>query len=313
MKRAAIIGCGNIGSIWDEESSGDALLTHAAAYQRCAGTTLVAGCDPHAERLERFGRTRAVSGLYDDVDKMLANAKPDVVSLCTPATAREGILAAVLEAGVRYVFCEKPIATTVAEAQRIEQLAKRHDARIAINYTRRWDPALVELSQLLQSGELGTVQAISAYYGKGIVNNGTHMLDLIAMLLGDAAFATLGRTSVHGRVDDGRGRDPTVHATLSFAGYHAHLIGTDHNSFTLFELDVVATRGRARMPGDGPVEISAPHAGDYTGYRELSAHRTLARDIDRAMLHAVSELIGEGPLSCGVTEGQRALRVALEL
>ena len=32
---------------------------------------------------------------------------------------------------------------TVAEAQRIEQLAKRHDARIAINYTRRWDPALV--------------------------------------------------------------------------------------------------------------------------------------------------------------------------
>lgn len=303
--RAAIVGCGNIGSLWDE---GDGrLITHASAYQRCSQTTLVAGCDVDEERLARFGRTRAVVGLYRDLDAMLSKERLDVVSLCTPASERVAQLERILSAGVKRVLCEKPIAAGLDEASQIAALARQHGARIAVNYTRRWDEGWCQALNMRE--QLGEAQAITAHYGKGIVNNGSHMLDLLDMWLGQPTAL-----HVHGRVDDGRDDDPTLHATLDYAGCFAHLVATDHHRYTVFELDMLTTGGRVRMVGDEPIAVYTTRGSKaFSGYTELSEARLIPRTVDRAMLTAVEELVGDDPVRCGVGEATRALRLALQL
>ena len=132
--RAAIIGTARVGSWYDE------LLTatpeqipssHAGCYAAHPRAQLVAGCDLDEERLERFGRKWGVTALYTDFREMLAREQPDLVSVTTSwGHDHAAILPVVAQSGVKGIFSEKPIATSMAEAREIVRVVQAHGVKL---------------------------------------------------------------------------------------------------------------------------------------------------------------------------------------
>ena len=319
VPRVAVIGCGRIGSLFDEEAP-IPVLTHAGAYQRTERARLVALCDSDPARLAEAGRRRNIEALYTDYEQLLRNERLDIISLCTPASERLPALRAALGAGVKTIFCEKPVAVSVKEAERIARLALEYGASIAVNYLRRWQSGILEAARLLQSGELGRVQRVTVYYTKGIANNGSHMIDLLNLFFGLPARARTLRQIA----DDYRADDPTLDCVLEYEGdageFPVYLIASDHRRFSLFELDVLGARGRLRIAENGASIRLDEVVEDRTfpGYFDLQPARAIPNDVGAAFSRAVENVIEVShgkkmkPL-CDIRDATDALRVVAAL
>src|ERR687885_766673 len=118
--RVALIGLGRIASTIDDEVQRypSILLpyAHMACYREIPAVEVVAGADPFPEQREAFRRRWGLERLYDDHRAMLKRERPDIVSVCTSAGPRPGVVADCARAGVRAIFAEKPLAFSLAEA-----------------------------------------------------------------------------------------------------------------------------------------------------------------------------------------------------
>ena len=176
-----------------------------------ADVEVVAVADPDAT-----GRaaTRSRSGArreYADYREMLEKEHLDLVSVGPrwPDCHAEMVVAAI-EAGARGVFCEKPFATTLAEADRMLAAADQAGAKIAVGLQHRVMKVVQEMRRIVQSGEIGEVSEVRGRPTIGprggsflLTVLGTHVLDLMRYVAGDPAWA-------FGRITTREGREATA-------------------------------------------------------------------------------------------------------
>ena len=93
---------------------------------------------------------------YADHVAMLGQARPDVVHICTPHNQHAAVAVDSLERGV-HVILEKPLAHTIADGQRLVEVADRCSAKIAVCLQNRYNLPVQAMHKLLSSGELGRV------------------------------------------------------------------------------------------------------------------------------------------------------------
>jgi predicted dehydrogenase len=313
--RAALIGCGKIGSEFADDPRIRGILTHAEAYSVCADTELVAVADVSSAAAERCRERWGVARSDTDSLRMLAEAQPEIVSICSPDETHYALIQAALRTpGMRAVLAEKPLAITPAEARELVEEAAAQGILLAVNYSRRYATGHMALRDAIRSGRLGRIQRVSGYYTKGTLHNGSHWFDLIRFLVGEVE-------SVQGWNALGEsGADPTLDAMLHLAdGTLATLAALDSREFSLFEMDIVGTLGRARLVDSGHwIDISA--AADspyYSGYRTLVAEERMAGGLEDVTLRAVEDLVrclknGEGP-ACSGQDGLHALEIGFAL
>ena len=86
------------------------------------------------------GRNSARLRPYSSYEEMLQREELDIVSVCTHAPLHAPVTLAAAEAGVKAVFCEKAIATSLAEADAMVAACDERNVKLVINHTRRWDP-----------------------------------------------------------------------------------------------------------------------------------------------------------------------------
>jgi predicted dehydrogenase len=310
--KSAIIGCGAIGVGGAGEAHPDVgVYTHAAAYAACPDTELVAVADLDLDR-SRAAARRWGAVAYTDAGELLSTARPELVSLCTPDASHAELLEQILEApGVRGVLAEKPLADDAARAARLTRLARERGVVLAVNYGRRFAPAMQTLAGAVAAGELGELQHVHGTYTKGLRHNGTHWLDLLRLLAGDPVTAR-----GWDRLGEG-GPDPSLEAELVLAGgAGARLAALDAGRFTSFELELTGSAGRVRLTGGGHrIERWAVGPDErHPGYRVLvagAAENGVLRDVTG---HAVADLVrcvrdGAEP-ACTGEDGVRALVLA---
>ena len=102
--RVGLIGCGGIAG------------AHMRAYRQLEGVEVTAAAEIIPHRLRSFGESWGIEKLYPDYEVMLEREKLDIVSVCTTPFAHCAPTIAAAEAGVRGIFCEKPMAMNLAEA-----------------------------------------------------------------------------------------------------------------------------------------------------------------------------------------------------
>jgi predicted dehydrogenase len=128
---------------------------------------------------------------------------------------------------------------------------------------------VAQLKAELSDGHWGAVRSVSAIYNKGILNNGSHMLDLLLGLLGPLHIVSVGQV-----VADFFPNDPTVDATLrTEQGFPVQLNVAHAQDYTLFEMQIVTERGVINME-DGGARWRFRHAKpseQFAGYRFLNA------------------------------------------
>jgi predicted dehydrogenase len=266
--RLLVIGCGNIAGGFDA-SRDPALppLTHAGAFSRDPRCTLAACVDPDDERREAFMRRWAVRRGYAKVSQALAEGPYDIVSICSPTALHPEHVRATLSCRPRLVFCEKPLAPTLAQARAMVRACKRAGVMLAVNHSRRWAPDVRRLADELRAGHWGAVRSVSGLYNKGVLNNGSHLVDLLQLLLGPMRLTHTG-TAINDHGPD----DPSVPAMLeSEHGVPAQLVVADSRDYAVFELQIITERGVIAIE-DGGLQwrvrrvINSPH---FRGYRVL--------------------------------------------
>jgi len=264
--RAAIIGCGKIAGGYDESSSSDQILTHAKAYNRHPATELVAVADIDQKRAQHFARRWEIPQVYTDGIKMLEDARPDVVSICTPDDNHGEWLEACLRFPVRAVWCEKPLVAEEQQGARIVADYERRKIPLAVNYLRRWDPHLSKIRQLCAKCAGDDLKAI-VMYGKGLHHNGSHAVDLLLDWFGE-----MDQLYPLDAINDYSDSDLTVSGRLTFKnGAQAYLIGNNERRYTLWEIDVIGPSWRFRLVQSG-LRLEHYFLRDdpvFTGYKEL--------------------------------------------
>ncbi len=199
MYQAAVIGLGFIGA--GDQVSGDALGqkvenldgTHAQALAAHDRIALVAGSSRDEGRRKRFTERTGVPDTYRDWRQMLDAEDLDIVSVATYTPWHAGITIACAEAGVRAVICEKPLATSLRDADRMIEACRQHDTLLVINHPRRWHPLWRMVRDEIRTGAVGEVSHLSVHWPSGRLGAfGTHMFDGAAMLLGSRPEAVSG-------------------------------------------------------------------------------------------------------------------------
>lgn len=150
--RVAIIGCGAI-----------AQRRHISEYAADDRVELVAFVDPNLERAQSVAEPFGAKA-YADYEQMLAEIKPDAVSVCTPNILHAPASIASCEAGA-HVLVEKPMATTDEEAQRMIEAAKANNVLLMVGHNQRFMPPHVKAKEVLKSGVLGRVISFRTSFG----------------------------------------------------------------------------------------------------------------------------------------------------
>lgn len=150
---------------------------HGNAY-RDAGAQIVACADIVEENARNFAN--AYGGTtYLDYREMLQREKPDMVSVCTWMHLHEPMVLAAIEAGVRAVHCEKPMADTWGGATRMAQAAIAANVQLTFNHQRRYGAPFVLAKQMLDAGEIGELSRLECECGN-IYDSGTHFIDMFS-------------------------------------------------------------------------------------------------------------------------------------
>lgn len=177
--RAGLIGCGRIGYGFDLDPKRTGVWTHAGAYYAEDAVDFVGVCDTDTakrqECAERF-ETRPYEALETLLDEDL-----DVVSVAVPETLHESVVERVLAhpKPPRIIWMEKPFTGKHATANRLCERARERGVHIHVNYLRRWCDLFRELQRYPD------VLAVTVYYARGVLNTGSHFVDLILGLYGN--------------------------------------------------------------------------------------------------------------------------------
>ena len=151
--RIGIIGAGRIAHIM------------SAAYSQIRECRLLAVNDIVRSAAERLGARFNIPLVYDDYRELLNSAEVDAVLVCVPTQLHEEVTLAAAQAG-KHIFCQKPMALTVVQCERMTQAAKSSGVVLQVGFMLRFTPPFGEVKQRLDSGEIGTLIAIrSAVFG----------------------------------------------------------------------------------------------------------------------------------------------------
>lgn len=330
--KAVIVGLTGIGARRPAEPAGLPVYgamprSHAAAYHRHPQTEVVAVCDIRTEALDAFQREWADVWpnvrLYTDYRAMLAQEKPNLVSVCTPDHLHADITIAAATSGAKAILCEKPIATTLADADRMIAAAEANNVLLSIEHTRRWSPIFLKARELIRSGEFGPLRSITAnmYSLRSMLfRNGTHLLDMICFFADSApawVFAELEEGFDHFTEykSDG-GHDPKTDPAASAYIHFANGVRAYYNSLKITmpgsQFELVCDKARIEVSDR---ELSVIHGMGHTEW----ARATLPVDdyMYTYQLAALAELIERleqgGDLISPAREARKTLEIMLAM
>ena len=161
------------------------------AFQGVPGVEVIAVADPDAEGRAAAAKRIDAPRSFADYREMLARVQPDLVSVCPRwVDEHRDMVIACTEAGVKGIFCEKPFARTLAEADAMLAACERHNTKLAVAH-RRANPYELHARKLIDEGLIGDVQMVrrlgKADHRAGAIDLivlGTHLLDDIRFFAG---------------------------------------------------------------------------------------------------------------------------------
>jgi UDP-N-acetylglucosamine 3-dehydrogenase len=152
--KVGVIGCGSI-----------AKHRHLPEYTRNEQVKIVAVCDIVEERVNEFAVLYKAKA-YTNFEELLADSDLDAVSVCTPNYLHAPISIAALNAG-KHVLCEKPMATSQEEAEKMIEAANRNGKKLMIAHNQRFVPSHQKARQLIENGEVGKIYSFRTAFGHG--------------------------------------------------------------------------------------------------------------------------------------------------
>jgi predicted dehydrogenase len=140
-------------------------MHHATAIKNNTRFELVGVCDIDEARVEAARAQLGVSYGSNDAVKMLADTKPDVFIFCTLPQLRLPMIKAGVDAGVKLIAYEKPIAMSMNEAIEMFKLTRAAGVKTVVSHQHRYGDHYAKVKEIIDSGAIGRVHTV---YGTSI-------------------------------------------------------------------------------------------------------------------------------------------------
>jgi predicted dehydrogenase len=252
--RAAVIGAGLGGY-------------HGYAYANAPEYELIAVCDLKPEVFERFyDRAKIAPGSikeYTNYHEMLEKENLDVVSVATPDHLHVNPVCDVSNAGVKGILVEKPIAISLADADRMIETTERNGTKMSVDHTRSWVRSYQGARQVLRDGQIGPITRIVAHHGgrrSMLFRNGTHVVDGICFFADsdpvwviaahERGFENYG-TEYKGEGGKDPMLDPGSTVIIEFANGARGILNSAKNTPAILEYDIQGPNGRLLVNDKG--------------------------------------------------------------
>ncbi|MCC6452501.1 MAG: Gfo/Idh/MocA family oxidoreductase [Acidobacteria bacterium] len=226
--RVAAIGVGSLGR------------HHARNYAELAEegrVEFVGACDTDAETAKRIARENGAAHFTDWRELI---DKVDAVSIATPTETHTEIACAFLDVG-KHVLVEKPIASTVSDAERMIAAANRSGAKLMVGQLERYNPAMVALRPRVTTPLYFEIHRVSPFPNRSldvdvVLDVMIHDLDAVQWLVGSdvevSAIHAVGIPVISDKVDAANARIEFANGTV--ANITASRIGTEKIRKTRF-------------------------------------------------------------------------------
>ncbi len=258
---------------YDFDLSGEsAIYTHARAISVHPEFFLVGAVDLSSKLRARFEHRFGVPA-FDQVEVALKQLQPDLVVIATSSETHADVLAKVLNTcRPKLILCEKPLAYSLDVARAMVEMCEKAGIDLFVNYIRRTDPGAVEIKRRISSGEISIPVKVNAWYSKGILNNGSHFINLLEMWLGDISTTTV--------INPGRlweNRDPEPDFEIQFDLGTVVFRAAWEESFSHYCIELLSRSGRLCYGRGGEaIEWQGVDADpNFGGYRILAEQREL--------------------------------------
>ena len=316
--KVALIGLGKMGAGYAEDPAMVrcyACATHAEALRRHRSFDWIGAVDiaPEARRVaqERW----QVPEIAERPDELASANDIEVAVIASPPEGRLEIIDAF--PNLKAVLVEKPLGATVAAGEKFLEACRQRKVVVAVNLFRRYDEDLAALAAGGLQQRVGKPMAAFVTYGNGLLNNGTHLIDLVHMLLGRTVRVQAISPStafVEGPLpgDLNFAFSMELDTGLTVLGAPVQFSAYRENA-----LDIWGTQGRLQLVHEGLTEVLSP-VGDnraLTGSHEVRHDEAQARttSLGSALLRVYDNLAaalssGEA-VKCSGEQGLAAARV----
>ncbi len=285
--RVLVAGCGNMGA------------SHARSYHKMPEFDIVGLVARGPVAREALSQELGGVAQFSDYYEALKATKPDVVSINTYPETHAAYARAALEAGC-HVFCEKPLAETVAEAQSIVDAAKARDRKLVIGYILRVHPAwvrFIELARTLGKPLVMRMNLNQQSHGASwnthrnlmqsmspIVDCGVHYVDVMCQMTGARPLSV---SAIGARLTDDLkpGMYNYGHLQVTFddgsVGWYEAGWGPMMSEVAFFVKDVIGPKGCVSIVKD-PRDDAAAGSADIDSHTKTNCIRLHRSEIDAA-------------------------------
>lgn len=306
-----IIGCGDV----TEVKSGP-------AFQKVAGSSLVAVMRRDAGKAEDYARRHHVDRWYSDADLLINDPAVNAIYVATPPSTHAQYTLAAIAAG-KPVYVEKPMALHAGEARQLRDAAASRNIPLCVAHYRREQPLFRQVKALLENSVIGAIRTIElsffrplltadeqaqpktawrvdpAISGGGLFHDlAPHQLDILVHLLGRPVSCQGMAVNQGGAY----GADDAVTAQLQFPG---NILFTGNWNFTVADnqahdqCDIIGDRGAIRFSffDTAPLVIHTSEGVETISFPPL-------QHVQQPMIEAVvRHFSGHAPNPCSGDEG----------
>ena len=269
--RFAVVGCGHIGK------------RHAEMVKREEGAELVALCDIRPQ--EELGIENYPVPFYSNLTDLLqAGLDLDVINICVPNGLHAQLAIQALETG-HHVVIEKPMALTLADAEKVVYTSLKYRKQVFCVMQNRYSPPSVWIKEMVESGRLGKIYMVQlncywnrddryykpgGWHGDAQLDGGTlftqfsHFIDIMYWLFGDicniqARFADFNHQHSTAFEDSGFVNFSFVNGGMGCLNYSTAVWDKNMESSML----IIAEHGSVKIGGQYMNEVEYCHIKDY--------------------------------------------------
>jgi UDP-N-acetylglucosamine 3-dehydrogenase len=254
--RTALIGCGNIGMI------------HLQSALSIPEIKLLALVDKDREWAKRVGEKFGINQIYSEPEELYG--KIDLVIIAAPNYLHSPLSVEFLTRGMN-VLCEKPMAFSIEEAQKMICASKESGAKLSIGYNRRFRPSLKFLKRILEENWLGKVLEFEYQDGfvftssltrtnyvidrklsggGALIDFGVHGLDTLIWLLGEGEVL-----SYQDDLEDEKGIENNVELKLKLNEDIRGKMVLSRTKFLKNTFTIKGTKGWVEMGSGDPLNL----------------------------------------------------------
>lgn len=264
-----IVGLGGIGFKFDDTLSSESLvLSHSRAFSIHPNFQVIGGVDLDKSSRVDFA-TIYNCKIYSQIERALLDLNPDLVVVATPTKTHKDTIKKIFNfANPSIIVCEKPLAYTLEDAEKIVKICKNNKAQLFVNYMRNSSKVTVEIKKRIEDEIIAPPFKIIQWYSKGIINSASHFVTLFNCLFGmPVKIESLSKNTKEKEVTDNNFDFKICYNNVEVFFISLQNKTVFHNSFEL-----IAKNGRLLYERGGEFVRWFPISNDgiYPGYNMYS-------------------------------------------